>query len=77
MPFADKAKDEKGMFVKMNKLKNNSGITLIALSVTIIVLLILVSISASAGTKIISKSKAQTLETNMLTIQAKVKAPQT
>ena len=62
------------MFVKMNKLKNNSGITLIALSVTIIVLLILVSISASAGTKIISKSKAQTIETNMLTIEAKAKA---
>ncbi len=53
--------------------KNNSGITLIALIITIIVLLIIASITTYEGKELIAKSKAQTLENNMLTIQAKAK----
>lgn len=54
--------------------KNNSGITLMILVVTIIVLIIIASITVYEGKELISKSKVQTLETNMLTIQAKAKA---
>lgn len=54
--------------------KNDSGITLIALVMTIIVLIIIVSISSYEGSRMIATSKIQTLETNMLTIQAKAKA---
>lgn len=54
--------------------KNNAGITLMALVITIIVMLIIFSISVYEGDKLIKRSKLQTLETNMLTIQAKVKA---
>ena len=54
--------------------KNNSGITLIALTVTIIVMIILATIGINSGKEIIKKSKIQTLQTNMLTIQAKAKA---
>ena len=54
--------------------KNNSGITLMALVITIIILVVIVSISVYEGKELITKSKVQTLETNMLTIQAKAKA---
>ncbi len=54
--------------------KNNSGITLIVLIITIIVLIIIVSITVFEGKKLIARSRVQTLETNMLTIQAKAKA---
>lgn len=54
--------------------KNDSGITLIALVMTIIVLIIIVSISSYEGSRMIATSKVQTLETNMLKIQAKAKA---
>ena len=54
--------------------KNNSGITLLVLVITIIVLIIIASISIYEGKELILKSKVQTLETNMLTIQAKSKA---
>ncbi len=63
---------EKGM--EFNMKKNNSGITLMVLIITIIVLLIIASISVYEGKELIAKSKVQTLETNMLTIQAKAKA---
>ena len=53
--------------------KNDSGITLIVLVITIIVLIIIVSITVHEGKDLIIKSKIQTLETNMLTIQAKAK----
>ena len=46
--------------------KNNSGITLIALTVTIIVMIILATIGINSGKEIIKKSKIQTLQTNML-----------
>lgn len=55
-------------------MNNNKGITIMALVITIIVMLIIFSISIYEGSKLIGRSKLQTLETNMLTIQAKVKA---
>lgn len=54
--------------------KNNSGITLMALVITIIILVVIASISVYEGKELIAKSKVNTLETNMLTIQAKAKA---
>jgi len=59
----------------MNKLiKRNSGITIIALVLTIIIMMIIMSIAVYQGKDIIRKAKLQTLETNMLTIQAKAKS---
>lgn len=59
----------------MNKMmKNNKGITLLALVIIIIVMMIIASIVVYEGTKIIDKSHVQTIQTNMLTIQAKAKA---
>ena len=52
----------------------DSGITLLVLVITIIVLTIIASIVIFEGKEVIDKSKIQTLETNMLTIQAKAKA---
>ena len=57
----------------MNKLYEQKGITLLALVVTIIVLAILGGISIVKGNDLIRKAKAETYETNMLTIQAKAK----
>lgn len=54
--------------------RKESGITLIVLIIIVIVLIIIASITAFEGKELISKSKIQTLETNMLTIQAKAKA---
>ena len=54
--------------------KNNSGITLLALIIMIIVLIIIASIAVYEGKELIEKSKVQTVETCMLTIQAKAKA---
>ena len=56
------------------KIKDDSGITLVALVVTVIVMLMIASISVVEGRKMITKSKMQTEETNMLMIQAKAKA---
>lgn len=55
-------------------MKNNSGITLLALIIIVIVLIIIASISVYEGKELIAKSKVQTLETNMLIIQAKAKS---
>ena len=55
------------------KQKKESGITLIALTITVIVLLIIASISISAGGNIIKTAKLENLKTNMLLIQAKTK----
>ena len=54
--------------------RNDSGITLLALIIMIIVLIIIASISVYEGRELIEKSKVQTVETCMLTIQAKAKA---
>ena len=53
---------------------NNAGITLIVLIIIIVVLIIITSISVYEGKELIAKSKVQTLETNMLIIQAKAKS---
>lgn len=57
----------------MKILKEEKGITLIALVITIIVLLIIGGISIMGGTDILNTAKAETIETNMLTIKAKAK----
>ncbi len=57
----------------MVNLKNNKGITLVALVITIIILLIIASISVYEGKKLIKQAKIQTLETNLLAIRAKAK----
>lgn len=53
--------------------KNNSGITLIVLVITIIVILILAGITIDGGTKLIKRSKIESLLTNMITIKANAK----
>lgn len=54
-------------------MKNNKGITLIALAITIIVVLILSAITINYGTNAIKKSQLENLKTNMLLIKAKAK----
>lgn len=53
--------------------KQNKGITLIALVITIVVLIIITSISVYYGGGIIKQANLETLKTNMLLIQAKAK----
>ena len=53
--------------------KNYRGITLVSLSITIIVLIIIASISINYGQDILEKSALESVETNMLLIEAKVK----
>ena len=55
------------------KVKNNKGITLIALTITIIILLILASITICSGKESIKKAQLESLKTNMLLIKAKAK----
>ena len=57
----------------MNRFKNESGITLIALIVTIIVILILAGISVNTGMNLIKKAKFESLMTNMITLKANAK----
>ena len=54
-------------------MKNNKGITLVALSITIVVLLILASITIFYGKDNIDKANLENLKTNMLLIDAKAK----
>ena len=55
------------------KVKNNKGITLIALTITIIILLILASITIYSGKESIKKAQLESLKNNMLLIKAKAK----
>lgn len=55
------------------KVKNNKGITLIALTITMIILLILASITIYSGKESIKKAQLESLKTNMLLIKAKAK----
>lgn len=55
------------------EVKNNKGITLIALTITIIILLILASITIYSGKESIKKAQLESLKTNMLLIKAKAK----
>lgn len=57
----------------MLQLKENKGITIIALIVMIIVILILAGISLVEGTSLLKKTKVENLMTNMITIRAKAK----
>lgn len=57
----------------MKKINEQRGITLIALVITVILLLIIGGISITKGSDLVEKSKAETIETNMLTIKAKAK----
>ena len=59
----------------MYKMKrNDSGITLLVLVITIVGLTIIASITVYEGKELLNKAKLNTLEANMLTIQAKTKA---
>ncbi len=57
----------------MEKIKNNKGVTLVALVVTIIVLMSVALIAVNSGKENISKAKLEQIKTNMLLIQAKAK----
>ena len=57
----------------MLNIKNNKGITLMALVITIIIILILASITVNQGYGLIKEAKIQNLETNLLAIRAKAK----
>lgn len=54
-------------------MKNQKGITLIALTITIVVMIIIASITTYAGMDLIKQAKLQDLVTNMLLIQANAK----
>lgn len=54
-------------------IKNNNGITMIALVVTIIVLMILAGVSIMYGTDAVSKVKQEGIITNMIAIKSKAK----
>lgn len=54
-------------------MKNQKGITLVALAITIIVMIIIASISSYYGKDLIKQAKIQDLRTNMLLIQAETK----
>lgn len=54
-------------------MKNNKGITMIALVITIVLLLILAGISMQSGSDIIKKSELENIKTNMLLIKVKGK----
>lgn len=56
----------------MNK-SNQRGITIISLVITIIMLLILASVTVYTGDNVIKHAKLQTINTNMMLIQVKVK----
>ena len=54
-------------------IKENKGVTLVALTITIIVLLIIAGIAVYNGKETIQKANLEALRTNMLLIEAKAK----
>ena len=56
----------------IKKIKNDSGITLVALSITIIVLLILSTVAVSSGKKAIENSRLTTFTAEMKVMQSEV-----
>lgn len=54
-------------------MKEQKGITLVALIITIIVMLILAAVTIHFGTNLLDKSKKEDLKTTMLLIQSKTK----
>lgn len=57
----------------MKNFNSQKGVTLVALVITIVVLFILASIAINQGADLIGQARVQTYETNMLTIEARVK----
>jgi len=57
----------------MNLLKEERGITLIALIITVVLLFIIGGVSIMGGISVVDTAKAETIETNMFTIKAKAK----
>lgn len=55
------------------KIKENKGVTLVALIITIVVLLIIASIGVYSGKETIQKANLEAIRTNMLLIEAKAK----
>lgn len=54
-------------------MKQDRGITMVALVITIVILIIIAGISIGAGSKAITISKLENLKTNMLLIEVKAK----
>ncbi len=54
-------------------MKNNKGVTLVALMITIIVMLIIAGIAVYSGTGLIKQAKVEDVKTNMLLLEGKVK----
>lgn len=54
-------------------IKNNKGITLVALVVTVVIILIIGAITVYEGSKLVDEAKYEDVKTNMLLIQAEVK----
>ena len=54
-------------------LKENRGVTLLALVITIVVMIIIAGIAVYTGTDTIKKAQLEELKTNMLLIEAKAK----
>lgn len=55
------------------QIKNNKGITLIALALTVVLIIIIAGISVYEGRQTIKDAQLEELRTNMLLIQAKAK----
>lgn len=54
-------------------IKNNKGITLIALIITVIIILIIGGITIYEGSKLVDEAKYEDVKTNMLLLQAEIK----
>lgn len=54
-------------------IKNNKGITLLALVITVIILAIIAGVSISLGTNMLGTAKFESVETNLMLIQSKTK----
>ena len=54
-------------------IKNNKGITLIALIITVIIILIIGGITIYEGSRLVDNAKYEDVKTNMLLIEAEVK----
>ena len=54
-------------------IKNNKGITIIALIIIVLLMVLLASVTAYEANDLISITKKQSIETNLLLIQAKVR----
>lgn len=53
--------------------KNQKGITIVSLVITVILLIIITSVAVNIGTSVIKQANLQTINTNMMLIQAKTK----